>query len=66
MRVVYIDLPYEIYGFIREDIDGFQTVVINSHYNFETAIETYKHENNHAYDFGQDYDVNMLEKIRNE
>lgn len=64
MRIVLKDLPLDVYGFVREDVEGFQTIVLNSRYNFETEKETFLHEIKHKDDFNKEYDVDQLEAKR--
>lgn len=42
-----LDLPHSIKGFIRHNIDGSDTIVLNSRFNQETQARTMIHELEH-------------------
>ena len=44
VRTVLQDLPVEIKGFTIVDENDYSTIVLNSRYNRETNLETYRHE----------------------
>ena len=48
MRTILIPMPYGIKGFIKDDEDGYETIVLNSKLNLETNRETFLHEIRHS------------------
>lgn len=45
-KVVLLDLPTTISGFVRE-VDGYKTVVLNSRMAYASQCDTYRHELEH-------------------
>lgn len=46
-RTVLCDLPHDIRGFIKEDVDGGAVCVLNARLTHELNAETYLHEREH-------------------
>ena len=66
-KVVLLDLPTTISGFVRE-VDGFATVVINARLDHATQCNTYKHELKHLKndDMHSDLTADQIEQAAHE
>lgn len=62
--VVFIDLPYKVYGVSKFDAEGYQTIILNAKNSFEQNLKSYRHEWRHRNDFGRDINVDQLEAER--
>lgn len=60
MRILYLDLPYRIHGFVFHDDDQNVCIVINAHDCWERQQQTIQHELEHIRN-GDMYDANFLE-----
>lgn len=65
MRIILMDLPPKIKGFVSR-VDDEETIVLNSRLSREANQETFKHELEHiaGNDFYRNCDVNITECIR--
>lgn len=43
-RTILYDLPHDVRGFVREDIDGEAIFILNARLTRESNIKTYLHE----------------------
>lgn len=46
-RIIFEDMPPRGAGFVREDPDGYYTIVLNSRLSYERQVEAAKHELRH-------------------
>lgn len=46
-RTVLYNLPHDVRGFVREDVDGEAIFILNARMTHETNIKTYLHEQEH-------------------
>ena len=60
-RVVLLDLPTTISGFVRE-VDGYKTVVLNSRMDYASQRDTYRHELEHI-EHGDLYSMDPADQI---
>ena len=63
-HVVFIDLPYKVYGASGVDAEGYQTIYLNARCSMERCMKAFLHEWGHRDDFGLDINVDQLEAIR--
>jgi hypothetical protein len=63
VRQILKDLPYDMKGFVTEDIDGNPVVMLNSRMSRETNLATFEHETKHiaGNDLDKELDVNEKE-----
>ena len=46
-RTILYDLPHDVRGFVREDIDGEAIFILNARLTRESNMKTYLHEQEH-------------------
>ena len=64
-RTILYDLPHDVRGFVREDIDGEAIFILNARLTRESNIKTYLHEQEHyEKDCGKNLCVNEIEAQR--
>ena len=64
-RTVLCDLPHDIRGFFKEDVDGGAVCVLNARLTHELNAETYLHEREHYQkDCGKTLCVDEIEAQR--
>ncbi|MDF2510429.1 MAG: hypothetical protein K0S04_295 [Herbinix sp.] len=65
IKVVYLDMPCRVKGFVLGNDDGTHTIFINAKLNFEQQVKVYNHELQHIKhnDIERD-DVDALELVR--
>lgn len=65
-HVIFIDMPYNVYGASGFDADGYQTIYINARNSMARSTQAFLHEWKHRDDFGRDINVDQLEAARHE
>lgn len=68
-RTILYDLPHDVRGFVREDIDGEAIFILNARLtresNMKTYLKTYLHEQEHyEKDCGKNLCVDEIEAQR--
>lgn len=63
INVIYQDMPTSVKGFVRENPDTSQTIVLNPRLSYETQLRKLKHEVNHIRrgDLGSEASVQEIE-----
>lgn len=61
VSVVLYNLPSTIRSFVKEDNDGYYTIVINARLNDLMRMKAYKHELRHI--FNIDFEKSNVDKI---
>lgn len=64
-RTILYDLPHDVRGFVREDVDGTPIIILNARLTHEANLATYRHEQEHyEKDCGKNLCVNEIEAQR--
>jgi hypothetical protein len=63
VSVRFLQMPYRVKGFVRQNEDDTYTIVLNSRLSYEQNVKTYEHEISHIVkgDFSKS-DVNQIER----